>query len=61
MDMNIVLSGLNKITLKHRDAINVSCIDNEIEITVIRKNSIKRFKDINTSTLLSQVQNYLHS
>ena len=61
MDVNTVLTGLKNITIKKGYAINVSSFDNEVAVSIFNKKRVKRFKNINSDTLLSQVTRYLQA
>ncbi len=61
MDISNLYPIICKIIDKKKCAINVAKIDGTIEVSVIRTKKLKRFRDIDSSALLSQLTNYLQA
>lgn len=60
MDVIKIIPALWKLLEKKKCAINISNIDNELSVSIIRKGRVKRFVNESTELLLLDIKNYLH-
>lgn len=59
--MNSILKGISNNALKKGYSINISQQQTMLEVNLIKKKRIKRFRNIDSSMLLSQINNYLQA
>ena len=59
MDVASIIPELRKLIGKRNLSINVTNIDNELAISIIKKRKIKRFRNANPLLVLSDIETYL--
>lgn len=59
MDVINIIPSLRRLMGKRKIAMNVTNIDNELAVSIIKNRKIKRFKNRNVAVVLSEVEFYL--
>lgn len=59
MDVTTIIPAIWKLMRKRKLTINITNIDNELSVSIIKKNKITRFTNTNHTELLEDIENYL--